>query len=304
MKVVALAGGTGSSKLLRGLCRLPIDLTVVANVGDNFWTYGVYVCPDIDVAAYSLAGIADRSRGWGVAGDTFDVLSSLKALGVETWFRLGDRDFATCAARTELLRRGKGLTEVTRVICEALGVKNTVLPTSDEEIETRVVTSHADLHLQEFWVRDRGRPSVTDVYYRGANRALPTREVSSALARADRILVCPANPISSIGPMLAMRGFSRMLSRSDARVVALSPMAGRGPFSGPAGKFLRAKGAQASSLGVARLYREFLDCILIPRSESSMVGEVEGLGVDCVVTDTRLAGPKDELRIAKELLDA
>ena len=157
MKVVALAGGTGSSKLLRGLARLPVDLTVVANVGDNFWTYGVYVCPDVDIATYALAGISG-ARGWGIAGDTFRVLGELSRLGAETWFRLGDRDMAVCLRRTGMLRKGVSLTEATIEIGRSLGTKPAILPVTNERLETRIMTRDGELHLQEFWVRERGRP--------------------------------------------------------------------------------------------------------------------------------------------------
>ncbi len=304
MKVVLLAGGTGSAKLIRGFKNLPVDLTVVSNVGDNFWTYGVYVCPDIDVATYALAGTGDREKGWGIAGDTFHVLSRLSELGTETWFKLGDADLAVCLARTELLRRGKTLTEATVAVCGALGVRAAVLPASDHPIETHVVTPRGVLHLQEFWVRDRGRPRVLDVRYGGARRASPTKEVTSAISEADRIVICPANPVTSIGPMLAVPGFSRLLSMAPGRKVALSPMDGAGPFSGPAGKFLKAKGVRQDSVGVASLYARFVDSIVVSASDSGMGGSIRGLGVECHLTRTKISGPKDELRLAKELIEA
>ena len=304
MKVVALAGGTGSAKLLRGLSRISIDLTVVANVGDNFWVYGVYVCPDVDVATYTLAGIADPVRGWGIAGDTFKALSQLSQLGKETWFKLGDRDMASCLARTEMLRKGATLTFATERISRALGVKAQVIPATDEPVETRIDTTIGNLHLQEFWVREMGTPRVLGIRYGGAKRARPTYQVASAIANADRILVCPANPVSSIGPMLAIPGFTHLLSKADARIVALSPMEGDAPFSGPAGKLMKAIRSRPDSLGVAKLYSTFLDCILISETDSAMRGRIMALGTDCGVTDTRMDDPADELRLAKVLLEA
>ncbi len=302
--MVALAGGTGSAKLLRGLARLPVELTVVSNVGDNFWVYGVYVCPDVDVATYTLAGIADARRGWGVAGDTFGALAQLSRLGHETWFRLGDRDLALCLARTELLRAGKGLTDATRTLTRSLGAKAIILPVTDDRVETRVETPKGDLHLQEFWVREKGRPEVTGVMYRGARRARPSEEVVAALDGADRILVCPANPITSVGPMLAVGGARRLLEGARDRVVALSPMAGRAPFSGPAGKLMRAEGLRPDSLGIARLYSAFVNRLLISEQDSHLAPRIEDLGVGCVATDTRMGGPRDEVRLAKEMLEA
>ena len=304
MKVVALAGGTGSAKLLGGLVRLPIDLSVVANVGDNVWMYGVYVCPDIDIACYTLAGVADRVRGWGIAGDTFEALGQLSRMGVQTWFRLGDRDLATSLARTRALRLGKTLTEATEEIRCAMGVRSLVLPVSDDGVETRVVTPRGDMHLQEFWVREGGAPAVTRCWYRGAREAKVTEEVATAIAKADRVLICPANPVTSIGPMLAIPGFARLLSNSGARVVALSPMVGGSSYSGPAAKLMRATKSGHDSAAVARLYSRFLDCLMISEEDEGMCGKIESLGVECVTGDTRIRNENDELRLARKLLKA
>lgn len=304
MKVVALAGGTGSAKLLRGLQRLPVDLTVVANVGDNFWTYGVYVCPDVDIALYTLAGIADPQKGWGLRGDTFNVLALLSKMGLETWFKLGDMDFAYCLARTELMRRGATLTQAVEAATKSLRAASPVFPVTDAHVETRLYTSKGDLHLQEFWVRERGRPLVTSVRYKGASRARLSKEAASAITKADRVVLCPANPVTSVGPMLAVPGLQGILSRTSARVVALSPMVGMAPFSGPAGKLMKARGIRPDSVGIARLYSRFLDAIVISDSDSDMRGEIEPLGVGCLATDTRLDGPGDPLRVSEALLQA
>lgn len=304
MKVVALAGGTGSAKLLRGLRRLPVDLTAVVNVGDNVWMYGVYVCPDIDVATYTLAGIEDRSKGWGIEGDTFGLVARLSELGVGTWFRLGDRDFATCAARTQMMRGGATLTQATDLIRRSLGVKSRVLPATDSPVETRIATTRGEMHLQEFWVREGGRPRVVGVRYRGARNARCTSEARSAILKADRIVVCPANPVTSLGPMLALPGFARLLAAASARIVALSPMAGRVPFSGPAGKLLKAAGLRADSVGVAGLYSGFVDCIMISEGDSEMKSSIESLGLECAASDTRMEDADDEVRLAREVLRA
>jgi LPPG:FO 2-phospho-L-lactate transferase len=304
LKVVALAGGTGSAKLLRGLLRLDVDLTVVANVGDNIWIYGVYVCPDIDVACYSLAGIADSRKGWGIEGDTFEVLGALESLGVETWFRLGDRDLATCLRRTDMIRSGATLTGATAAERTSLGLNCQLLPVTDDPLETRIVTPRGDMHLQEFWVKKRGQPQVTGVRYRGARSSRVTPEVASAVARADRVVICPANPVSSIGPMLAVPGFTRILAQSEARVVALSPMEGSAPFSGPAGKFMRAIGSRQDSVGVTRLYSRFLDSIVVSEKDFGLRKEIESMSIKCLTSKTRMESPEDELRVARELVQA
>ena len=303
MKVVALAGGTGSAKLLRGLARLPIDLTVLANVGDNFWTYGVYVCPDIDIATYTLAGISSP-RGWGIAGDSFEALRWLSRLGEETWFRLGDRDMAVCLARTEMMRRGKSLTEATRRIAESLGAGSTVLPITDDHLETRIMTLGGELHLQEVWVREHGRPRVVGVRYEGSRGAKPTDEAAAAVSAADRVVICPANPVTSIGPMLAVAGFRKLLRETSARVVALSPMEGAAPYSGPAGKLLRAIGSLPSSYGVAKLYSDFMDCIVISEADAALRDRIRALGEECLITGTQMKRPSDELRLARAMIEA
>jgi LPPG:FO 2-phospho-L-lactate transferase len=304
MKVTALAGGTGSAKLLRGLASLDVELRVVANVGDNVWMYGAYVCPDVDIACYTLAGVADRSRGWGIEGDTFEALKALSRLGLETWFRLGDRDLAVCMARTEMMRRGMTLTEATESVRKSLGVRIPICPACDSHLETRVSTSKGVMNLQEFWVRDSGEPSVRGVRYKGAASARATEEVNSAILGADRIVVCPANPVTSIGPMLAIPDFARLLRSTAGRVVALSPMAGGHPISGPAGKLLKATGRRPDSVGVAESYSGFLDAIVISKGDSPMRSRIEGLGVECRLSDTLMNGPEDEKRLAEELLEA
>ncbi len=229
MRVVALAGGTGSAKLLRGLASFDLDLTVIANVGDNVWMHGLYVCPDIDIAVYTLAGLADRRRGWGIEGDTFSVLKQLGSLGQETWFGLGDRDFATHIVRTRALKEGRTLTQVTQAACRAHKVRAKVIPATDSTLETRIVTPEGELNLQEFWVKKQGRPAVTAVRYEGASSATLTKEVETSIDKADYIVVCPANPITSIAPMLAIPGSGKRYPPRTPGSLRSPPWSGRGP---------------------------------------------------------------------------
>ncbi len=304
MRVVALSGGTGSAKLLRGLSRLDADLTVVVNVGDNFWVHGLYVCPDLDIAMYTLAGLANRRKGWGVEGDTFRTLAQLGQIGEPTWFVLGDMDIATQMVRNRLLREGRTLTTVTDRLRKAFRVAHVILPLTDDPIETHILTPTGHVHLQEFWVRDRGLPTVKGVAYKGSSQAKLTEKVERAIERADRVIICPANPVTSIGPMLAVPGFSKMLSRTKARVAALSPMVGNVPFSGPAAKLMRAVGMRSDSVGVAQRYSEFLDSLVIDRSDEGVAGEIERLGIRCVLSNTLMSNGSEEKRIAKEMLEA
>ena len=304
MKVVALAGGTGSAKLLRGLSALGVNLTVVTNVGDNVWVHGLYVCPDIDIAMYTLAGLANRKQGWGIEGDTFRTLAQLGRIGEPTWFALGDMDIATQIVRTRMLRDGLTLTSVTERLRKAFRVAQVILPLTDDPVETRILTPAGYVHLQEFWVRDRGQSAVRGVAYRGSSQARFTKKVEKTIIMADRIVLCPANPVTSIGPMLAVPRFSRMLSRAKARVTALSPMVGSVPLSGPAAKLMKAVGMRPDSVGVAQMYSEFLDSLVIERNDKGVAGEIEELGIKCIPSDTLMLGRSEEKRIAKELLEA
>ncbi|HZW85273.1 MAG TPA: 2-phospho-L-lactate transferase [Nitrososphaerales archaeon] len=303
-KVVALSGGTGSAKLLRGLASEKVDLTVVGNVGDNFWFHGIYVCPDIDIALYTLAGTADYKRGWGIEGDSFNAMAGVSSLGGEDWFRMGDRDLALSILRTELMAAGESLTTVTERFRGSLGVGPRVLPATDKHIETRVKTPSGDLHLQEFWVRERGEPEVLEVSTKGIRGAQATEKVVEAIMAADRVVFCPANPITSIRPILAITGIRRALTQTKARIVGVSPMVGDSPFSGPAGKFLRASGIDPTSLGVASEYSGLLDAFLIQRSDSSQSRRINDLGIKCVPTDISLATQRDRARVAGEVLAA
>ena len=304
MKVVAFAGGTGSAKILRGLSSLKVDLTVIGNVGDNFRFHGLYVCPDLDIAMYTLAGVSDPVRGWGLKGDTFTAMDQLAKVGLETWFRLGDRDMATQVLRRGWLDAGMTLTQVTDLMRKGFRVRHPILPVTDDPLETYVLTPRGPLHLQEFWVRDRGRPRATRVEYRGSVSARPTSQVAEAVGAADRVVICPANPVTSVGPMLAVPGVVEILAEARGRVSALSPMLGKAPFSGPAAKLMKAAGISSDSIGVAEKYAPFLDSLLIDRADEAMKAQIEDAGVDCVLSGTKIAGAKDEARLARELLEA
>ena len=302
MKVVALAGGTGSAKLLAGLKELRDQLVVICNVGDNFLWQGLLVCPDIDIATYALAGRGDRERGWGLEGDTFHALSELGRLGAETWFRMGDRDLAASILRADLIGRGMTLTGATEELARRQGLDQKILPITDDPLETHILTSAGELHLQEFWVRDHGRGRVAGVVYRGAEKAAISEPARKEMLDADRLVICSANPVTSIGPMLAVRGVVDALVQTSGRVSALSPMKGRAPISGPAGKLMKAMGVRPDSAGVAKLYAEFLDVLLVDKEDSALRRQVETAGPRCLLSDITIRGGGDARRLAKELV--
>ena len=305
-RVVALSGGTGSAKFLRGLQAVG-RFTVVANVGDNAWFHGLYVCPDVDTVTYTLAGIADTRRGWGIEGDEFRTLDQLKRLGAQdTWFNIGDIDMATHVVRTAMMKKGSTLTQVTSVVARALGVRGIrILPATDDHVETRILTREkGDLHLQEFWVREKGLLTPLEIRYLGAGAARPTAEVLRSIESADRIIVCPANPVTSVMPMLAIGGLAEALRRSKARKVAVSPMIGEGAFSGPAARLMAARRLAPSSEGVARLYREFVDALIADESDRPRESAIEKEGVSCRFAPTLMRSLEDEVRLAKVAMEA
>jgi LPPG:FO 2-phospho-L-lactate transferase len=304
-RVVVLSGGTGSAKFLRGLQNVA-RFTVIANVGDNAWFHGLYVCPDIDIVTYTLAGIADAKKGWGIRGDEFKALGQLKRLGEATWFNIGDLDMATHIFRTALMKKGKNLTEVTATIARRLGVRGaTILPATDEEVETHIITKEkGEMHLQEFWVKEKGRLTPKRVRYVGARKAHMSKEVAKAISSASRIIISPANPLTSITPILSIGGFRKLLSKSKAKKVAVSPMLGEGAFSGPAAGLLSARGLKPTSEGVARLYKGVIDVLVVDESDRSQARAIERAGVSCVLTSTLMKTREDETRLAKVAMEA
>lgn len=304
MRVLALAGGTGSAKLLRGLQHEIGDFTVVSNVGDNFWHRGLYVCPDIDIALYTLAGMTDDVRGWAIKDDTHEVLSQLGRMGEDPWFTIGDKDIATHIFRMERLRRGERLGEITAEMARRFGVGQSVIPCTEDALETYIGTEKGVMHLQEFWVKNHGELEITGVEYRGAENAKPFPRVLRELESADRIVFCPANPVTSVLPILAVPGIRHAIAGSRARKVAVSPFIGDSPISGPAGKMMKAMGSRPNCEGVAGLYSGLIDAMLIDPSDESRAKGIEALGVEAVPASILMKGPEDERQLARSLLEA
>lgn len=304
--IVALAGGTGAAKLLRGLARVtdPARLFVVGNTGDDLDWWGLRVCPDLDSVAYGLAGLLDATRGWGVRDDTFHCLEAMERLGRETWFRLGDRDLATHIHRTLLLRGGASLSAVTRALAERLGVTSRLVPMSDDAVRTELRTGAGWLTLEEFFVRERCGPEVLDVAYRGADGARPAPDVLDAIHGAEAVVVCCSNPVTSIGPILAVPGIVDALVLTRAPVVAVSPIVGGQAVSGPAAKLLRARGLEVSPLGVARAYRPWLDALVIDSADTSHAPALARDGVRPILADALMRDAAGEARLARTVLDA
>ena len=298
-----LTGGTGGAKLVLGFHEETAaeDLVVVCNTGDDSLVHGLHVSPDVDTIVYTLAGLIDPAKGWGVRDDTFTVLDQLQRLGNETWFRLGDRDIATHLTRTRLLSEGQPLSRVTAALCRALGVRSAVLPMTDQRVETRLATPEGEISFQEYFVKARWQPEVLSLRYQGIEESRPAPGMLEAISAAALVVVCPSNPATSIGPILAVPGVRRALRETPARVVAVSPMVQGRSFSGPAHKLMATLGVEASVTGLAEVYRDFVDALVIDTEDRHLAPAIERLDVDVRVTSIRMDTLEDKKRLAREL---
>ncbi len=306
--VVALAGGVGGAKLAEGLAaHLGDRLSVVVNTGDDCERHGLLVMPDHDTVLYNLAGLEQAGLGWGVEGDTYAAMNQLAAYGEEAWFRLGDRDLALHVARTARLRAGGRLTDVCLGLQRALGLAARILPMSDVPVRTQVRTADGWLEFQEYFVHQRQTPDVLELRFDGALDASPTPEVAAAFGEASSIVLCPSNPLVSIGPILAVPGMRSLLAAARARgvpVVAVSPIIGGHALKGPADRMLAALGHESSALGVARLYADLVDVFVLDAVDADEALVVETLGMRTLVTNTIMTDDASRARLAGEVLTA
>ena len=308
--LVALAGGVGAAKFLRGLLRVhhPDDLVVIGNTGDDLRLHGLAVSPDLDSVAYTLAGVADEERGWGLAGETWNVRDALVRLGEPGWFALGDRDIATHLLRTRLLAEGASLSEATAEVCRRLRVPVRLLPMSDQRVETRVEVDGPagpeDLGFQEWWVGRQARDPVRRVRFDGVERARPAPGVLEAIAAASGIVLCPSNPVVSIAPILAVPGVRDAIEAAPCRVVAVTPIVGGAPVRGMADRLLPAWGVEVSARGVAGLYARLADAFVLDAVDADQAADVAGLGLEPVVVPTLMRTVEDAAALAKAALAA
>jgi LPPG:FO 2-phospho-L-lactate transferase len=297
--IIVLTGGTGGAKFVDGLRRVlpPQELTIIVNTGDDFEWWGLHISPDLDSITYVLADLLSKDRGWGVDGDTFQCLDAMRRLGQPAWFQIGDKDLATHLFRTQLLHAGKTLTEATAEISRGLGIEATVLPMSDCEVETRVTTAHGEIGFQDYFVKRRCKDQVISVRFAGAEQAKPANGVIEAILKADTVFFAPSNPITSIGPILAVPGIRDALRQTEASVVAVSPMVGDGPVSGPAGALMTAHGFPVSIIGVAQVYQDFLDVLIADSvDEARAVNSREsGLQIHCMNTIMKTVDDRTDL---------
>lgn len=304
-RVCALAGGVGAAKMLRGVMRVvdPADITAIVNTGDDVVLHGLHVSPDLDTITYTLAEAVNPATGWGLVGETWQAMSSLDRYGGLTWFRLGDKDLATHLYRTQRLGEGAGLAEVTREITEAWGLGLSLLPVTEDRLETRVtVEGEGEIGFQEYFVGRQHNVTVTDVRFAGADDARPGPGVLEAIAGADVILICPSNPIVSIGPPLAVPGIRHAFEARREAAVAVSPIVAGAALKGPADRMLRELGHDASVVGVARLYKNLAATLVIDEADADLAGAVEDEGMRCVVAPTVMKSAEDAEALARIVL--
>ena len=302
--ITVLTGGTGGAKFVDGLRQIirPEDLTIIVNTGDDLRWWGLYVAPDLDSIMYMLAGKLSQERGWGVKGDTFLCLTAMGQMGQPAWLHVGDRDLATHIFRSKLLAEGKTLSEATSEIASKLGIKARILPMSDARVETRVLTPAGDLNFEEYFVQRWYQDPVESVRFAGAADATPAPGVIEAIRSADLVLLAPSNPITSIGPILAVPGIREAVRESRARTVAVSPIVGAAAVSGPAGTLMAAQGFAVSIAGVADCYHDFLDLLVVDSADAPAAEALRKTGVRVHCTPTIMRKNEDRVALAKTVL--
>ena len=302
--VLALAGGVGGAKLALGLALLldPGELVVCVNTGDDETFHGLHVSPDLDTIMYTLSGLSNEETGWGVGGDTFTALEMLGKFGADTWFNLGDRDFATHIRRTQLLADGKTLSEVTDELNRSLGVTQLVVPMSDDSVKTVLVTDEGELPMQRYFVGRRAEPKIFEVRYLGADTATAAPGFQDALARAGMLVMCPSNPYLSLGPILAIPAVRKKIRAFPGKKVCVSPIVGGEAVKGPAGKIMAELGKEVSCVQVAREYLDICDVFVIDVQDEALAPQIQEMGITPLVTSTIMETSQDKIALAKEIL--
>ena len=306
MNITVLAGGVGAARFLEGLVQVvpQESITVVSNTGDDEEFFGLHVSPDIDIVIYTLAGAVDAAKGWGLQDESFAALDCLKRFGYETWFNLGDRDLATHTHRTDLLRSGATLSEATRSVAAAFGLRLALLPMTDDRVRTIVETPAGTLPFQRYFVQRQTQDDVHAVRFDGADHARPAPGVLAALRDADIVIVAPSNPLVSIAPILAVPGTVDALRERTRPVVAISPIVGGRALKGPADRMMTSLGHDSSAAGIARIYAAFVDTLVVDEEDASMTEAVQKAGVRAAVAQTVMRGPDDKRALAEAVLQA
>ncbi|HUY86869.1 MAG TPA: 2-phospho-L-lactate transferase [Acidimicrobiales bacterium] len=304
--ITALAGGVGAARLLSGMPAVsnPADMTVIANTADDLDLFGLRICPDIDTLVYTLAGASNLETGWGIAGETWNAIDALSRFGAPTWFKLGDKDLGTHLYRTSRLEAGATLTDVTDEIARSWNIAMRILPMSDTPVRTLLdVQGHGEISFQDYFVRLAHGVEVKSLRFKGADEAEPGPQVLDAILSAERIIICPSNPIVSIGPILALAPIRKALISRREAVVAVSPIVAGAAIKGPADRLMSELGFRSDVTGVAQIYSEICSTLVIDNADSALAGQVEELGLKCIVTDTIMSSAEVTSELCAKVID-
>jgi LPPG:FO 2-phospho-L-lactate transferase len=272
--ITILAGGTGSIKLVRGIYKEFKDITVVTNVADNFWFYGLYVCPDIDTIIYGLCNRLDKKKGWGLEGDTFNFLKHLKEIDEESWFGIGDKDLTTHIIRTKMLKEGKKLSEITDFFVNKYNIPVRIIPASDDHYETHIITKdYKEMHLQEFWIKYKGSVPILDVIHKNIEKAQTTESIKKILENSKLIVFAPGNPITSIGSIIKIKSFDKIIKALKKKVVIISPFVSNKAISGPSEIYMKAKNIEPTTNGLVNFYSEFTNDMVFSKKDRKEIKE-------------------------------
>lgn len=305
--ILALAGGVGGAKLAHGLARIldPSELVIAVNTGDDFLHLDYFICPDLDSVLYKLAGINDVERGWGIRDETWNFMETLKKVGGEDWFQLGDKDLATHIERSRLLSEGQTLSEVTRALCRKHNVTHTIVPMTDHRVGTIVDTQDGDFFFQDYFVRLRCEPAFTGVHYKGMEEATPSPGFGDALEGPElqAIIFCPSNPFVSIDPILSVPGVTDALNTTETPIIAVSPIIGGQAIKGPAAKMMAELHLPVSPLGIAQHYGDLIDGLIIDNEDKTLFERLEATGIAVHATNTLMRSAVDESHLAQETVN-
>ncbi len=272
--ITILAGGTGSIKLVRGIFTEYKDITVISNVADNFWFYGLYICPDIDTIIYGLGNMLDRKKGWGIKGDSFNFLKYMKKIGEASWFGLGDKDLTTHILRTKMLKEGRKLSEITDIIAKKYNIPIRIIPASDNHYETHMITkSNKEIHLQEYWIKYKGSIPISDIIYHDIEKAQMTQSIDEILHKSKLIIFAPGNPITSIGSILGIKSFNKLLKSLKKKVLIISPFISNKSISGPSEIYMKTKKIEPNIHGLINFYSEFANNMIFSKTDKKEIKE-------------------------------
>ena len=278
------------------------DLTVISNIADNIWFHGLYVCPDIDTITYGLADILDKKRGWGVMDDSFMFTEQMKKLGQDYWFKIGDKDLALHIVRTNFLNKGKSLSWITEWIQKKFSISSTIIPASDDHVETRIETSLGEMHIQEFWVKNHAKLDISNIRYKGIETATANSRAVESIKNSEIVIIAPGNPISSIGPIISLPIIRKELESKKDSVIAVSPIVGNSPLSGPASKYMQVMGIESSPFGIASYYKDIASNLVISQMDDGYKNKINKLGIDVYKTNIVMQNLQDEITLSNYIL--